>query len=115
MSGYSTVALVHRLEREVAELGFEMRNPAGTWGAEYENRVVLCPRSENQTIYADSAEVYRGSLEQLDSWLSGIRYAREYDAMLFGKNHNANRSKRVDRIVQDRKNKQLMNTLKEQQ
>jgi hypothetical protein len=45
--------------------------------------VALKPRDEDAVpIYARDTEVFRGTLEELEVWLRGVEWARDYDRML---------------------------------
>ena len=61
-------------------------------------------------IYNRDAELFVGSLERLEDWLAGVRWARDYDRML----KLSNETKRQAGEQQQR-NRQLMRTLKEGQ
>jgi hypothetical protein len=60
-------------------------------------------------IYARDAELFCGTITELGHWLRGIRWAREYDDMLFGKKHQGNRVRKK----QDVRNRRLVSILKE--
>lgn len=109
MSGYHTVRRIKWIEEELAKLGFQMAAPSGY----DESQVAVIPLAgEDSPVYAKDAEIFHGSLEDLFMWLCGWLRARDYDTMIFGAKHSDKRKEREERIVQDRKNKQLMNMLK---
>jgi hypothetical protein len=59
-------------------------------------------------MYTRDAELFVGSLERLEDWINGVRWAREYDRML----KISDDDKRV-KAEQKERNRQLMRTLKE--
>jgi hypothetical protein len=83
MAGYNAVLELRRLEQAVEELGFMLSSPrSGSWGNDGD-KVSLKPKdADSVPIYARDAEVFTGTLEQLQSWIRGVAWAREYDSML---------------------------------
>jgi hypothetical protein len=59
-------------------------------------------------IYSRDAELFVGSLERLEDWMAGVRWAREYDMML-----KLSDDKKRAAAEQKERNRQLMRTLKE--
>lgn len=59
-------------------------------------------------IYNRDAELFVGSIEQLEVWLQGFRTAREYDWLLMGEKINTQRKRKE----QDVRNRDLMKTIK---
>jgi hypothetical protein len=110
MSGYSTILKIRRLEQEIDALGFRWgHSKHGSWGGnDYGNVVALFPKEDSLPIYSRDAELFVGTIEELEVWLRGVNWAREYDRMLMGK---AAESKR-ERKEQDYRNKELLNKIK---
>jgi hypothetical protein len=83
MAGYNAILELRRLEKAVDELGFMMSSPrTGNWGNDGD-RVSLKPKdADSVPIYNRDAEVFTGTLEQLQVWVRGVAWAREYDSML---------------------------------
>jgi hypothetical protein len=83
MAGYNAVLELRRLEKAVDELGFMLASPrTGNWGSDGD-RVSLKPKdADSVPIYNRDAEVFTGTLEQLQTWVRGVAWAREYDSML---------------------------------
>ena len=110
MSGYQSILALRRLEEDLDRLGCMMSNPrhGSAYDPEYRDMVAIKPKDEHSLpIYARDAELFVGTIEQLKEWLRGVAWAREYDRMLFGKRHAANRERRE----QDERNRQLMAVL----
>jgi hypothetical protein len=83
MSGYQTILRIRRIEETVAKLGFMLANSKHGWDNSNPDMVALKPRDEDAVpIYSRDAEVFGGTLEELEVWLRGVEWAREYDRML---------------------------------
>lgn len=111
MSGFQTILRFRRLEQEVNELGFVISEPKhGGWSNE-RDVVGLRPKDEESVpIYNRDAEVFCGTLEDLNVWLNGVRWARQYDYLL-----RVSDDKKRERKEQDLRNKQLMQRLKSEE
>jgi hypothetical protein len=83
MAGYQAIIELRRLEKAVDELGFMLASPrSGSWGNDGD-KVSLKPKdADSVPIYNRDAEVFTGTLEQLQTWIRGVNWAREYDSML---------------------------------
>lgn len=108
MSGYNTVLMLRRLEKECDEYGFMLCHPrhcdSGQWG----QYVAIKPKdTEALPIYARDAELFAGTLEQLEVWLRGVEWARQYDELL-----RVSDDKKRKRKEQDVRNKQMVSLLK---
>jgi hypothetical protein len=83
MSGYQTILRIRRIEETVVKLGFMLSNSRHGWDNINPDMVALKPRDEDAVpIYARDTEVFRGTLEELEVWLRGVEWARDYDRML---------------------------------
>jgi hypothetical protein len=109
MSGWSTITRVRRLEEQVDKLGFKFKQPRhGDW-EQQERSLALVPKDADALpIYSRDAELFVGSLEGLETWLHGVRWAREYDIML-----RLSDEKKRTRKEQDERNRILLKTLKD--
>ena len=108
MSGYNTVLKIRRLEAECERLGFMF---AASKHGSYLGNDVICLKPKDQDslpVYSRDAEVFVGTVEELEMWLRGLQWARNYDRMLFGLRHDKNR----ERKEQDERNRQLVAILK---
>lgn len=110
MSGYSTILKIRRLEQEIDALGFRWgHSKNGSWGdGSYGSVVALFPKEDSLPIYSRDAEIFIGTLDQLEVWLRGVNWAREYDRMLMGKTVESKR----ERKEQDYRNKELLRKIK---
>jgi len=109
MSGYATIQLLKRIEEEIDKLGFKFAKPKhGDW-EQAERSLSLVPKDASALpIYSREAELYVGNLEALQTWLHGVRWAREYDMML-----KLSDDKKRAQAEQKERNRQLMRTIKE--
>lgn len=109
MSGWNTIQRFKRVQEEIDKLGFKFAKSKHSDWTEEHGALSLVPKDqESLPIYSRDAELFVGSLERLEDWLAGVRWAREYDMML----RLSNDSKRV-RKEQDVINKSLLTTIKE--
>jgi hypothetical protein len=67
----------------------------------------LYPKQDSLPIYSRDAELFTGTIEQLEVWLRGLEWARDYDRMLLGKALDKKRQRRE----QDHRNQQLLEHL----
>ena len=105
--GWMDVQRIKRVEEAANKLGFIFAAGSYTWGNEGVGVIYLKPKDDMLPIYSRDAEIFNGSIEQIDTWLIGIEWARHYDAMI----KLSNDKQRV-RKEQDERNRQLMRTLK---
>jgi hypothetical protein len=112
MSGYSDIVRMRRLEKEANELGFMLANPKnGYYQNSWGDVVALIPKDQDSVpIYSREAEVFMGTLEQLDIWLRGVEWARQYDNLL-----RVSDDKKRSRKEQDLRNKQMVARLKDEE
>lgn len=108
MGGYNLVLKIRRLEEECDKLGFMMCHSKYGYYRDFGDVVAVKPKDDVALpIYSRDAELFCGTIDQLEIWLKGIQWARDYDYMLFGK---TNESKR-ERKEQDYRNRQIVEVL----
>jgi hypothetical protein len=108
MSGYQTILRIRRLEAEIDKLGLRMEgSKLGNFRQEYGDVVALMPKEDALPIYSRDAEIFFGSLEEMEIWIQGFQKAREYDRMLMGNGHE----KKRERAEQNYRNKQLLDKI----
>jgi len=106
MSGYNTVLMVDRIRNRAAALGFMLAYPKYSRG-DGDDLVSIQPRdTEALPIYTRDAQFFTGTLQQLDSFLAGIEWARDYDRML-----RVSDARRRERREQDFRNRELARAL----
>ena len=107
MSGYNLIRKIHYLEEECDKLGF-MICQARHYISDFGDVVALKPKADCLPIYSRDAELFVGTIEQLERWLAGFHFARKYDSLLLGNKHDALRQRKE----QDFRNKQLIKQIK---
>jgi hypothetical protein len=109
MSGWNTIQRIRNIEEKIDKLGFKFSKSKHSDWSEDHGALSLVPKDhEALPIYSRDAELFVGSIERLEDWLAGVRWAREYDMML----RLSDDTKRAA-AEQKEKNRQLMRTLKE--
>jgi len=109
MSGWNTIERVRRLEEIVDALGFKFaKSKHSEWNNDHGSLCLKPKDPDALPIYNRDAELYVGSIEGLETWLAGVRWAREYDMML-----RLSDDKKRSAAEQKERNRQLMRTLKE--
>ena len=109
MSGWNTIQRIRNIEEKIDKIGFKFSKSKHSDWSEDHGALSLVPKDhEALPIYSRDAELFVGSLERLEDWLAGVRWAREYDSML----KLSDESKRA-KAEQKERNRQLMRTLKE--
>jgi len=109
MSGWNTIQRIKRVEQAVDELGFKFSKSKHSDWTDLHGALSLVPKDQDALpIYSRDAELFVGSLERLEDWLAGVKWARDYDMML----RLSNDTKRA-RKEQDERNKKLLTSIKE--
>lgn len=111
MAGYRTINQINALTKECDLLGLEMGYPIhGGYVREYGDVVALHPKGKDGVPgYARDAELFVGTLDDLERFIQGINWARNYDRML-----GVSNEKKRQRKEQDELNRQLISALKQQ-
>lgn len=80
MTGINFLHRVARVQQRCRELGFEIVSPKH--GMRDHDIAALIPRDDELPIYSRDDELFVGTLEELEVWLRGVEWARDYDSML---------------------------------
>jgi len=108
MSGWDTIERIRRLEERIDKLGFKFAKSKHSDWSDDHGALSLVPKDPDALpIYSRDAELYVGSVEGLETWLAGVRWAREYDMML-----KLSDDKKRARKEQDERNRMLLKTIK---
>jgi hypothetical protein len=92
MAGYNLIQEIRRLEEDCDRLGLMMCHAKHFYN-EFGDVVAVKPKDDEALpLYSRDAEVFIGTIKDLQMWLRGIEWARGYDGMIFGKNHDKNRT-----------------------
>lgn len=84
MSGYALILKIQALEKQLHELGMRWGyDKHGSWGdGKFGDTVAVFPRDEELPAYARDAMLFNGSITDLQQWLAGVKWARDYDFLL---------------------------------
>lgn len=104
--GFATYESFKRIEKMANDLGLKFDRPKHH-GYEMDT-ISLYPIDECLPLYSRDAQVYTGSLGEVDAWLTGVMWARYYDKML-----KVSEEKKRERKEQDYRNQQLVKILKQ--
>ena len=108
--GYEQIVQMRRAEQNAAELGFMFAYPKHGWldGRE-KNYIALYPKdADSLPIYTRDAQFFTGTLDDVENFMMGIKWARDYDRML-----KVCDPKKRDRKEQDVRNKRLIDTIRD--
>ena len=105
MSGWNTLRDLLDLKEKIHALGLQITPPK--YGGEGHHFASVTPRDEELPIYGREAPLYTGTLEQIQVFIEGIKWARNYDEIM-----RVSTSKTRARKEQDFRNKQLIQRLK---
>ena len=106
MSGYNMILRCEKLRERADKIGFMLCYPR------YRNhndvdQVGIKPKDQDSLpIYARDAELFYGTISDLESFFQGIEWARQYDEML----RVSTKAKR-ERKEQDERNRRLVRLL----
>ena len=109
MSGWNTIQRLRSIEEKIDKLGFKFaKSKHGDWTDDH-GALSLVPKDvDSLPIYSRDAELFVGSLERLEDWLAGVRWAREYDSML-----RISDDDKRNKAEQKQRNRNLMQSIKE--
>ena len=111
MSGWNTIQRIRNIEEKIDKLGFKFAKSKHTDWSEDHGALSLVPKNADVLpIYTRDAELFVGSLERLEDWMAGVRWAREYDMML----KLSDEDKREKAEVRERERLALMRKREEQ-
>lgn len=111
MSGYHTILKCERIKERADKLGFMLCYPRHGWGAERGvDYVAIRPKdAESLPIYARDAELFCGTIDDLNAFFAGLEWARQYDEML-----RVSTGKKRERKEQDWRNQQIVRMLRDE-
>jgi hypothetical protein len=107
--GYDHILKMRRVEKEADELGFMFAYPKHRWNGEETHYIALRPKdADSLPIYSRDAQFFTGTLDDIENFIAGIKWSRDYDYML-----KVSDNKKRLRKEQDVRNKNLMDKLRE--
>jgi hypothetical protein len=100
MTGYNTILKIRRLEERCSKLGFMLCH--AKHHLNHEDVVALKPKDiDSLPIYSRDVELFVGTLEELEYWLRGIEWSRQYDEMI--KVSNSKKREDKEQLVRNRR------------
>jgi hypothetical protein len=109
MSGWNTIQKIKQIEDQIDKIGFKFSKSKHSDWTDSHGALSLVPKDMDALpMYSRDAELFVGSLERLEDWLAGVKWAREYDMMC-----KISTDKTRTAAEQKERNRQLMRTLKE--
>ncbi len=105
--GWEDIQRIKRVEARASALGFIFAEGNYTFGYENNNNICLKPKIDGVPHYSRDAVIFTGTLEEIELWIQGIEWARQYDDML-----KISNSKKREEREQVERNKQLLRTIK---
>jgi hypothetical protein len=105
--GMRTIRKIQELQDRAEKLGFKFANCKHYYGSQYTDMLALAPRDDQLPHYSRDAELWQGSLEELEQFLRGIEFARNYYSML-----RLVDDKKIAKQEQLERNRQLLELLK---
>ncbi len=111
MSGYHTILKCEKIRERADKLGFMLCYPRSGWGGSRgDDYVAIKPKDkEALPIYSRDAELFCGTIDDLEAFFAGLEWARQYDEML----RVSSKAKR-ERKEQDERNRQLIRILRDE-
>lgn len=110
MIGSETLKYINRMQLICNELGFELK--PSKYGTALRNRDVIALVAKGLDafpIYSRDAELYVGTLEEIEQFIAGIKWSRQYDQLL-----KVSDDKKRERKEQDYRNSELLRMLKQE-
>jgi len=109
MSGWNTIQRLRHIEEEIDKIGFKFAKCKHGDFTDLHGALSLVPKDADALpLYSRDAELFVGSLERLEDWLAGVKWARDYDMMC-----RISTDEKRSEAEQKVRNRQLMRTLKE--
>lgn len=103
--GFNTYQDLRRIEKMANDLGLKFDRPKHH-GYEMDS-ISLYPIVDCLPIYSRDAQLFTGNLGEIEAWIMGIMWARDYDRML-----KVSDLKKRERKEQDYRNQRLVSILK---
>jgi hypothetical protein len=94
MAGWDQIEQIRRLEQRADSLGMKFA-PYKYANDTVGNYACLVPKDDEVLpIYNREAMLFTGTLENAESWMQGVMWARNYDRMVVDKNIEQKREKK---------------------
>jgi hypothetical protein len=104
MIGFRDIQRIERVQETARQLGMQLGRPSFSYDKDV---ITLYPAGdESLPIYSRDTPLFTGDLDQVESFLTGLQWARNYDKMI-----RLSTDKRRSKKEQDYRNQQLINIL----
>ena len=101
--GFDTIQRIDILENQLKNFGMKIGMPRYAKN----DRISVFPLDDELPVYSRDAELFIGTLEDIECWFLGFQAARMYDSLL-GVSDDKKRAKKEQSL----KNKELLNMIK---
>ena len=106
--GWDEVQRMKRVEAKAEELGFKFSSGNYNYGSSNNiSYICLKPKEGCLPHYSRDADIFIGTLEEINTWLAGVEWARGYEEML-----KLSSDKKRSEKEQAERNRQLLRTIK---
>ena len=106
--GFNTILRIRRIEEDCAKMGFRLgHSKHGNYHQEFGDILSISPKDDALPIYCRDAELFNGTLDDLERWMQGAQWMKQYLEIL-----RLIDDKKIARKEQDERNRQLMRILK---
>ncbi len=120
--GMNIIERIDRVREVVDRLGFRMGKPPYAAYGETENvdNIALYPKDDCLPIYTRDACLFTGNLSELEYWIKGLDWARQYDSYLGAmsdkrrEQYEAKEIARIEKIKYNKARAETFNTLKKE-
>jgi hypothetical protein len=108
MTGYAMISKIRRIEGTLKSMGMMWGGNPSNWSdlGTPNDRVTIRPYDDALPVYIRNAIIFEGSIEEVDTWVKGIEWARNYDTMM-----KVSDEKKRAKKEQDMKNDYLIKAL----
>ncbi len=84
VAGWQLLKSFRDVEERASKIGLKFA-PSKYSGMEFDT-IALMPLDEHLPVYNREAEIFQGTLQDIDKWLRGVEWSRNYDNLMMSKN-----------------------------
>lgn len=108
MIGIRAIEKIERVRAVADQFGLKFERSRNGY-SEFDG-IALVPKDQDSLpIYTRDAELFSGTLDEVEDWLNGVMWAKSYYQML-----GLVDDKKIQRKEQDERNRRLINLLKQE-
>jgi hypothetical protein len=108
--GWEDLQRMKRVEERANNMGFVLSSGVYTYGYDSSTAgtlIYLRPKDDAFPHYSRDADIFCGTIESIDTWLTGVEWARGYEELL-----KLSSDKKRKEKEQVERNRQLLRTIK---